>query len=698
MRTLVTLLLLTITSACAPAAPPTEPPKTEILWDTWGVPHIYAVDDQALFRAFGYAQAESHGNLILRLYGQARGLAAEYWGEQYLHDDRWVGTMGVPGRAKDWYEAQSAAFKRNLDAFADGINAYATEHPDRVESTMRIVLPISAVDVLAHTQRIVHFNFVSSPEQASLARRELATLRGSNAWAIGPRRSASGHAMLLANPHLPWSDFWLFYEAHVMAPGVDVYGATLVGFPVLAIAFNDRLGWSHTVNTIDASDPYVLTLTGDGYAWNGGVRRFETASEIIKVRQNDGSLRDEPLTIRRSEHGPVVTAEGKRAVALRVAGLDQPRMLEEWWQTGRARNLAEFETALSGLQIPMFNVVYADRDGHILYLFGGRVPDRPAGRFDTWSGLVPGQTERALWTRTLPYEKLPRVVDPPTGWLQNANDPPWTSTIPVALNPMRYPPYLSPRFMHFRAQRSARMIQEDESITFDELVAYKHSTRSELADRLLDELVAAARREAGPLTRKAADVLSAWDRQTDASSRGALLFEAWAQIAALGDTEIEGRLPGFATQWNPDDPLATPTGLANPSVAVSALQSAAGEVQKAFGALDVAWGDVHRLRYGGKDLPGNGAPGDPLGVFRAAYYGPDQDGRFRIVAGDSYVAAIAFETPVRAQALLSYGNATQPGSPHVGDQLDLFARKALRPIWRARGEVVQHLERRDIIP
>lgn len=74
--------------------------STEILWDTYGVPHIYGKDTEGLFRGFGWAQMHSHGNLLLRLYGQARGRAAEYWGKDYLESDRWVRTMGVPKRPK----------------------------------------------------------------------------------------------------------------------------------------------------------------------------------------------------------------------------------------------------------------------------------------------------------------------------------------------------------------------------------------------------------------------------------------------------------------------------------------------------------------------------------------------------------------------------------------------------------------------
>jgi acyl-homoserine-lactone acylase len=97
------------------------------------------------------------------------------------------------------------------------------------------------------------------------------------------------------------------------------------------------------------------------------------------------------------------------------------------------------------------------------------------------------------------------------------------------------------------------------------------------------------------------------------------------------------------------------------------------------------------------DLPGNGGAGDPWGIFRVTYFFPADDGKFQAVAGDTYVAVIEFGDPVRAKALLSYGNATQPGSPHVGDQLELYARKELRPVWRTRPEIEANLEFREVL-
>ncbi|GAB1544472.1 acylase [Scytonema sp. NUACC21] len=660
--------------------------STEILWDTYGIPHIYGKDIPSAFKAFGWAQMQSHGNLLLRLYGQARGRAAEYWGEEYLDSDRWVLTVGVPERARSWYKVQNTPFRQYLDSFADGINAYAKEHGDKIDDKVKAVLPVKGEDVLAHLHRVLHFTFVVNPEVvAGLGPQEQKA--GSNGWAIAPSRSDSGKAMLLANPHLPWSDLFLWYEAQITAPGIDAYGASLVGIPVLNIAFNDNLGWTHTVNTHDGWDAYELKLVDNGYQFDGKTRAFEAENLTLKVKQKDGTLRTQRLLVKRSVHGPVVSEKDGKAIALRVVGLDKPGALEEWWDMARAQNFKQFENVLQRQQLPMFTVMYADRDGRIMHLFNGDVPIRQKGDFEYWQGIIPGDTSSTLWTKIHPYQDLPRIVDPPSGWLQNANDPPWTTTFPSAIKPDKYPPYMAPRFMDFRAQRSARMLAEDEKISFNEMVEYKHSTRMELADRILDDLIPAARNQGSELARQAADVLEAWNKQANADSKGAVLFAAWVQ-----EMDLE---KAFSIPWSEDSPRTTPDGLADPKDAIAKLVTAAAKVQKGYGSLDVPWGDVFRLRYGNVDLPANGGDGD-LGIFRVLTFIPGSDRRFQPFQGDSYVAAIEFSNPVRAMALTSYGNATQPGSPHVGDQLQLFANKQLHPVWRTRQDIQAHLEERKV--
>lgn len=666
---------------------PTQKPGAELLWDEYGVPHIYAATSAELFRALGWAQMESHGNLILRLYGQARGRAAEYWGASYVDSDRWVRVNHIPRLGARSFEQQSNQFAAYLEAFAEGMNAYARENPERIAEEVRPVLPIAPADVLAHVVRVIHFSFLTSPAQSRAAGGAL-TRPGSNGWAVSRARSASGNTLLLANPHLPWSDLYLFYEAHLVSPDIEAYGVTLVGFPVLGIGFNRQLGWTHTVNTIDAADYFELTRSGDGYLFDGQVRQFETESETLKVKEADGSLRSVNLDIRSSVHGPVVQETPQKALALRVASLDNPGLCEQWWDMARAQSLSTFESVLKRLQLPLFTVLYADRDGHILHLYNGRVPVRPDG-YD-WSGVVPGDTSKTLWTKTHPYSDLPRVVDPSTGWLQNSNDGPWSTTIPMPLSRQKFPPYFGPSGMSLRAQRSAKLLASDSSITLQELIDYKHSTRIELADRILEELIEAARSHPSEDVRAAAETLRKWDRNADAGSRGAVLFDEF--IRRWNESPDKT----FARQWDEAVPLETPRGVQDPARALRALEQAVEGLRSKGRTVDVPWGEVFRFRRAGVDLPGNGAPGEPFGAVRVIRFSPDADGKYVASFGDSFVAAIEFSDPPRAMAAMTYGNATQPGSPHATDQLILASEKRLRPVWLNRPDVERHTRSRKV--
>ncbi|GAB4407077.1 MAG: acylase [Microscillaceae bacterium] len=659
--------------------------STEIIWDTWGVPHIYATNKTELFHAFGWAQMQNHGNLILELFAKSRGEAAAHWGEDYLENDQLVHTLRFPEMAQQWVERQEPEMKAYLEAFVQGMNAYARAHPNRLLAQNQAVLPLNPRDVMAHYLFVVYTRFVGGQEFGQAARWQD---RGSNTYAIGPSRSASGKAMLVQNPHLPWTDEFTWMEAHLNAPGLNLYGATLVGFPTIGIGFNEHLGWSHTNNTIDNADLYELTLEGESYRWEGKPKALERSDYILKIKQEDGTIENRTLTRYASVHGPVLRKGKGKALAIRLPGYDRPQAAFQWWKMGNARNLEEFQAALKMMQIPFFNVMYADRNGNIFYMFNGLVPRRASGDWGFWSKTIPGDQAAYLWQEVHAYEDLPKISNPASGWLQNANDPPWTSTFPRQLQPGDFPAYMAPVEMDFRPQRAVKMVQEDPSISFEELIDYKHSTRMEMADRLLDDLFLAIEAHGGEAAREAKAVLEKWDRQANAESRGAWLFYVWANRFK------PWLASNYAQKWSLEQALSTPDGLANPKEAVTLLEQVVQTFKEKQWPLDVAWGERYRIRFFNKDLPGNGVDGG-LGVFRVAWGQSHAEGT-DITGGDSWVGVIAFGEKIQARVLLSYGNTSQPDSPHYGDQLELFSKKELREAWFYRNQVEKHRQKTEV--
>ena len=175
-------------------------------------------------------------------------------------------------------------------------------------------------------------------------------------------------------------------------------------------------------------------------------------------------------------------------------------------------------------------------------------------------------------------------------------------------------------------------------------------------------------------------VLSAWDRSVAPQSRGGVLFEQWWREYASRITQP------FAESWSISEPISTPRGLANPAEAVAALTVAADFVQKRYGRLDVSWGEVHRIRLGGRDIPVGGCSGD-LGCFRVLSYRDEPDGKQSAQGGDGWILAVEFGDVPRAFSVLAYGQSNRIDSPRFADQAERFAQGDLKPVAYTRADV-----------
>jgi acyl-homoserine-lactone acylase len=664
-------LLITLNSIFIFSCESSSKTNTLINWDTYGVPHIVSSTKKDLFFAQGWALMHNHANKVLQLYGKSRGRASEYWGKKYIKNDILVHTLGFSELADQWVPKQDPELKMIYTNFVKGMNAYLQNNLDQINEENKVVLPLTTKDVNMHGMFVVFTRFIGGSD---LGRVQQWPDMGSNTYAISPKKSASGNAMLVQNPHLPWSNEFLFTEYHFNLNGRNLYGANLLGMPGIAIGFNESLGWSHTDNTIDNTDTYELKLIDDGYELDGKKEKFESSSKILLIKQDDGSLKEKEIKILKTRHGPVIKKTKNNVLAIRLVGLDRANMFLQWWKMLNSKNFDEFETALKMAQIPFWNVMYADKLGQIFYVFNGLVPKRKQNSWEYWDRIIPGGKSEDIWTEVHAYDDLPKIKNPEIGWLQNANDPPWSSTIPMVLNPDDYPGYMAPKVMHFRPQRSAKMLIEDSLITFDELVDYKLSTRLEFADRILDNLFEAIDIYGSDKARNAKNILQNWGRDADADSKGTLLFYTWSSKFNIDDNSI------YSTPWDINDPINTPDGLSNPKEAVKYFEDAINEIEAQFGKLDIPWGDYYRINYNGIDLPANGIDGR-LGVFRVAWPGRSDSTNMYVGGGDSWVAVIEFGDKVKAKALLSYGNSTEKDSPNNGDQLKLFSKKELRDIW-----------------
>ncbi len=683
MKKILFLILLSCTIAFSQQKSKSE---TEILWDTYGVPHIFSNNEFDLYKAFGWAQMKNHGNLILRIYGESRGKSAEYWGTN-VDQDRMILLMNLPTTAENTYKDLTDKEKLIIEAFTRGVNNYIKANPDKIAEKYKIVLPVKPVDVYTHMLRGMYYEFLVQGEFYKGKKWK----KGSNAWAVSPKNTKNGNSILLANPHLPWTDEYAsykFFECHFNLNGDNLYGVTTIGTPIIAIAFNDNLGWTHTVNTLDNTDLYELSIKDGKYLLDGEYLDFEVENHILKSKQKDGSIKTDTLIRKVSKHGVVVSEKDGKALALRFPYMDNPpHMTQQWYDMGKATNLKEFQTALNENAVPLFNVVYADNKGNIFYSFLGNLPDKK-GEWKDWRGIVSGDKSELIWDTYHSYDEFPKLLNPKSGWLQNANEGPYTSTIPQEIDYEAYDKDFSVNNMTFRPQQSASLLINKNELTLEKLVELKHATNSSLFNRIKDDLEALREINKDSLTNAALDVLKNWNGEFNKDSKGAVLF------VNLYFSLDRGSL--FKKEWSSDHPLSTPDGFKNPEEVLAKLKGTSDFMIKTFNTLEVPYGSVFRIKIGEHEIGANGGFGS-LGIFRTLAFSKGEDGKFYAFHGDGYVCATEFGKEIKAKVILGYGNASQPGSKHIGDQLVLFDKKELRDAWIKKSDIEKNLEERELI-
>jgi acyl-homoserine-lactone acylase len=636
------------------------------------------VDDEAVARATAHSSAESQA--------LARGYVAGY--NRYLADH--AGQLPAACANKSWVKPMTLAeYQRSseIGAIQLGMGLFA----DAILGAG----PPSAKGAATQAPEV-------TLTAADLGMQGLPV--SSNAWAFGRDSTANGRGLLLGNPHFPWKGINRFWEMHVTIPGsLDVMGVAIGNSPVVVIGFNKDVAWSHTVSTGKRFTLHQLKLVeGDPTSY-----LVDGRPEKMTSRRFAGA------TLWSTRYGPVVHAPrlglswtNKVAFALQDANRNNARGLDQWLQYGRARSVADIRNALRNLGTAWVNTIAADRNGQVLYADGSVVPDVDAAQLERCTpkevaprlqntGLIvlDGSRSDCDWRRDpdsrvpgiTPIERLPVAVR--TDWVMNSNDS-YVYTHPAQHFEGISPLVGSARVDNPRTRSSLIEIPimlaagPGGKATPEGIERQLFENRNLLGQQVLPDLLDAcagvsdAMAEAAAL-REGCAALRMWDRSSNASARGAHLFrEFWRQARALPNV--------YRQPFDIRRPVETPTGLNMTDAAVAAkiwesLAKAVKMVGAAGFALDAPLGSVQRpgtvdeeiALHGGEPFEGvlnmQSVRGGEAGLTAGGYH---------IDYGTSYVQVVGFdERGPSASALLTYGQSSDPGSPHAADQLRLFSAK-----------------------
>ncbi len=696
-----------------------DPYNAEILRDSWGVPHIYGQTDADAAYGLAYAHAEDDFLTIQQALAAARGKLGYIYGIDAAPNDYMVHLLRIWETVDAHYaNSISPEEKAIAEAYAAGLNHYAALHD---EEALPGLFPVDGKDVVAgfihrvplffgldgalgelfnedrarpvseksnsvignwvidgSVTQLPNYHLPFPNYQPSVANLPL----NSNTFAVGPSRSANGETFFNVNAHQPWEGIVTWYEAHIHSEeGLDMTGGLLPGSPMITHGHNRDVSWAFTVNGPDLIDTFVLEINPDNpdqYLFDGEWLDLEVRQAPITVKLY-GRFR---WTVKRkilwSVYGPTVRQE-HGTYAIRYATMGEVGHVEQFLRLNKADSLEAWQAAMADGPLPMFNAGYADADGNIFYVYNGRIPIRAEG-YD-WSQYLPGNTSETLWTDYLPFDQLPQVLNPPSGFIQNSNNTPYRTTVGEGNpDPADFSPTLGIEFdMSNRALRSLELFGADESITEAEFYTYKYDdTYSAESDvpRYIEQLGNAPAPEDANV-REAIAILQAWDLVATEDSIGTSI--AVLMLHFVNESAEASINPSKLV----DHPVET-------AVLMQALTDSVDILIEHYGRVDVPWQEVNRLRRGDVDLGLGGAPD----VLHAVYGDLEEDGRFRGIAGDSFVMLVTWlpDGSVRSQSIHQYGSATLvEDSPHYADQAAVFVERGLKPVWFDEADIRANL-------
>ncbi len=678
--------------------------QVEIIRTGHGVPHIRAANLRAAGYALAWIQCEDYGTSTPLSVLSASGRSASVTGYERLDSDMIAQRNRLTVDKK--YPLLSKDVRDVYEGFAAGVNRYIELHGVELPPYMPSDFTgrdVAATDIIPFSTRKVT-NFLNKINPQSVPRPtppvaggegEIDTSNdGSNAWAFAPSRTKSGKAILLRNPHLQWTAG--YYEAHMTVPGVvDFYGDFRIGGPFAVIGgFNKNLGFSTTNNSQDLDQIYSLDAdpkASDHYLFNG--RSVAMIHDTVNVQVRNGeSLATEKREYWSTSIGPVIYRADGKIYVFKYAGDGENRGGEQFLKMMRAKSLQQWKDAMKMRARPTSNFTYADAKGNIFFLWNAALPLLPHAPVDDTTD-IPAKMTSDIWTKYVPFDKLPQVLNPPGGYIHNENNSPHFTNVRGGISTKNaYPNFETPE-LSLRAQLALQLVSGDEKLSLEDVIRLKHSYRMMLPDRVKPDLVAAVK-----ATNPTGDVatglalLESWDNTASPESRGSTLFELWWQIYSVrqpwntpsptSDQPAGTRYPDgkrFAAVWSVDDPLKTPRGLADTARAVQSFTYAVTETKRRYGQLDVTWGEVHRVRRGAVDVPVGGCSND-LGCFRILGFTRESDGKFAANSGDGWILVVEFGDTPRAYSVLAYGESRLNSSPWFSDQAAMFAKGELKKV------------------
>jgi acyl-homoserine-lactone acylase len=681
-----------------------------IIRDDWGIPHVHGKTDADAVFGLIYAQAEDDFNRVETNYLDALGRRAEAEGESAIFRDLRMKLFIHPDSMRAKYASSPEWLKALMNAWADGLNYYLYKHPQvapkvikRFEPWMPLAFSEGSIGGDIESISIPSLRAFYGGQDSTRADDDNsppdAEPRGSNGFAIAPSNTANGNTLLLINPH---TSFFFREEAQVSSDeGLNAYGAITWGQFFVYQGFNATAGWMHTSSGVDNIDEYLEAVTkrGSRHVYRVGSRERPVVTQRVAVPyKTDTGMVSREFTVYYTHRGPIVRAVDGRWVSVRLMQEPVNALTQSYTRT-KATDLASFRKTMELYTNSSNNTIFADASGNIAYFHANFVPKRDTS-FD-WTRPVDGTNPRTEWKGLHTIDESPLVVNPPSGWLYNTNNWPYTAAGPNSPKKENFPGYMDRNGENARGVHAIRVLEGKKDFTPASLRDAAYDTYLTAFDDYLPALFKAwdETPPSHPLKEKLGDqiaALRAWDRRWSETSVPTSLAVFWG-------TELQRSVASAATRARVSTYEYVKTR-ATPGEHLQALARASGRLAADFGSWKTPWGEINRFQRLTGDIVqkfDDSGPSTPVG-FPSAQWGSlasfgarpyEGTKRWYGTSGNSFVAVVEFgKDSVRARAVTAGGLNSNPASPHFNDQAKRYATGDLRQVYFYRNQLERHIE------
>ena len=547
--------------------------KVEVYRDSFAIPHIYAKNEEDLYRAIGYLTAQDRLWQMDLLRHVTTGRLSEIFGKKLIKTDMLMRALRIPKKSQKVLDQSDAAVKRMLNAYADGVNQFIFRNYHKLPIEFVILgykperwQPIHSINLIGYiawdlngswnAEIILHkleaklnkaqvadfvpgydstlstiyntkakfaaTDWVSELQEANKQIEDLGlqVFHGSNNWVVSGSKTASGKPMLASDMHLGFNAPGVWYQMHQVIPGkLNVTGVVLPGQPFVVSGHNDSIAWGLTNVMNDDIDFYRESLNpadSNQYKLDGQWRKLIVRHEKIAVKGGDTVRYDLKFTHR----GPIISQLKKisnETISMRWMGNEMSNELRSICLLNRAKNWTDFCDAMKTFVSISQNTAYADEHGNIgMYCCAG-IPIRKGNPIE----VLPGETSAYDWQGMVPFDQLPHKFNPIEGFAVSANN--------RTINPA-YPYYISNWFdLPFRYDRIHEMLSVNKKLTVNDMAKIQTDFNSKHVAYYLPSLIESLKKQ--PKLDKneavAFQQLENWHGEMAAKSSAAVIFEVF---------------------------------------------------------------------------------------------------------------------------------------------------------------------------